>query len=283
MISPYRLPYAFPSPQDGAYFQYIGTYNTYLLSEDVKVVNTAIHLTVLEDTLKTAKRSNDHKDSKAVKHLEESLQKIFQIARLNHNDFASTKFRTVPSNQLGKKIKDALDEAQLILNNLENIWRDSFEQFFDTTRYMFDRMNEKHLLEIRADMETSKESGTFDLMIRQYLPHFVKGDLYKVFYTVRKNDTNCFHVSTIADQSVRYLMIIHKGEGVKEHLMKIKDLDDCDIVNKTLLCDPTDDTFDEHSKQLRCLKALYKNHDDFDEFCEFTLPNYSSSNCLNGQ
>lgn len=237
-------------------------------------------LTHLEDTLKTATRSNDHKDSAGVRLLEESLHNIFQIAHMNHNDFTSARFRPIPANQLGKKIKDALYDAQYILNTLESLWKDSFEQFFDTTRYMFDRMNEKNLLTFRADMEFSKEDGSFVITTRQLIPHFVRGDLYKVLYTTVKNDTNCFHVSRIVDQSVRYLMIMHKEPGLKEHIMKIRNLDDCDILNNTLLCDPQYGTFDEYSNQSKCLKALYKNYDDFARYCEYTSPELSDSNCL---
>lgn len=245
------------------------------------MIKNEMQLTFIEDVLKSAKLSSDYKDSTTVRDLEASLQRIFRIARLNHNDFSAVKFREVPANQLGMKTKNALFEAQSVLDTLENLWKDSFEQYFDTTRYMFDKMNDKHLLVFRADIEISKTSGYYLLITRQYLPHFVKGDLYKVFYTARKNDTNCFHISQIADQSVRYLMIIPKGESSKEHFMKIKDLDACDIVNKTLLCDPRDGTFEEHSKASECLKALYKDN-NVDSFCEFTKPNYNSSNCLNG-
>lgn len=280
LIAPLRLPIAFANTKNGAYFQYVGTYNTYLLTEDVRVIRNEMSLTHLEDTLKTAKRLSDHKYSAGVRLLEESLHKIFQIAHMNHNDFISTRFRPVPQNQLGKKIKDALYDAQYILNTLESLWKDSFEQLFSTTRYMFDRMNEKHLLTFRADMEFSKEDGSFLLTTRQLIPHFVRGDLYKVFYSTVKNDTNCFHASRIADQSVRYLMIIHKEQGLKEHIMKIRNLDDCDILSKTLLCDPQDGTFDEYSNQAKCLKALYKDYDDSDRYCEYTLPELSDINCL---
>lgn len=275
----YRIPFVFGNAKSGVYFQYVGTYNTYLQSSDMKVVTTTFDLTVLEDTFKSAKRATDHKDSATVKDLEDNLQKIFQIARLNHNDFASSRFRAIPANQLGRKIKDVLNDAELILDTLENLWKDSFEKYLMSTRYMFDRMNDKHLLNYRSDIEFSRNDGNFKLVTRQFIPHSGVGDLYKIFYTIRKNETNCFHVSQISDQDVRYLMIVAK-DG-KDYFMKIKNLDNCDIVKKTFLCDPRDKTFDEDSKHSKCLKDLFKNEDNIDRYCVYTSSNYNSSNCLN--
>lgn len=244
----------------------------------MKVISSTIDLTKLEDIYKSAKRSKEHRDLKAFLELEEILNKIFKIANSNHENYSSNNFQQIPVNNLNYKVRDALNDAQLLQESLENLWRDSFQKVFNKSRYMFDLMNRKHLLNFSAYI--SEEGGTLKLIIRQFIPHQVTGDLYKIAYLMRKNSENCYSVSRIVDQSVRYLMVIQKSADLKEHFMKIKEIGDCHIMNRTLLCDPRDGTFDEKSNLSKCLKDLYKKEENYEQFCEFTLPNYNSTNCI---
>lgn len=255
----------------GAYFTNVGTYN-FVDNRDDTFLST-YSLTSLENALGNAK--NDHKMRflDETEQLEANLNAIYKVCKKNRANFLPFGTSSIPESQLKNKVDKALSDSVVILSDLVSLssknYTDKFgiQEKLDTAKNM--GYNDLYPTYVK-DFEVAKKYINFTLgldkisnnavviSVRMAIPFLVKAELHRINYVPRRNiETKTFEF--LRDQSIGNLghQKDHYGYNTGSYFI-IKDIDKCQLMNETFLCDPAFTTKVQDNYQT-CVTLLFSS------------------------
>ncbi|KAL5283648.1 hypothetical protein ACFFRR_006109 [Megaselia abdita] len=237
----------------GAYFTSIGTYNLIDTRDDTFL--TTYTLTGLENALSNAKKDYKMRYMNETEELESNLNAIYRVCKKNRANYLPYGTSSIPESQLKNKVDKALSDSNAILSDLTSLSLKNYTDEFGIKAKMnkTDKYNGYNYLypTYVKDFEVAKKyiNFTFEVQklsnsaavvnVKMAVPILVKTELHRINYVPKENSkTNTYEF--LIDQSIENIAVNKEYSYSNDaNYFLIKDIDKCEIMNETLLCDPS--------------------------------------------
>ncbi|KAL5283646.1 hypothetical protein ACFFRR_006107 [Megaselia abdita] len=270
----------------GAYFTSVGTYNLVDTRDDTFL--TSYTLTGLENALTNAKKDHKMRYMDETEELESNLNAIYRVCKKNRANYLPYGTSSIPESQLRNKVDKALSDSNVILSDLTSLSSKNYTDKFGIKAKMnkTDKYNGYNYLypTYVQDFEVAKKyiNFTFEVQklshsavvvnVRMAVPVLVKAELHRINYVPRGNSKTKTY-EFLRDQSIGSVAVNKEYSGYRSYnnygdFYLIKDIDRCEIMNETFLCDPS--LTAKSSESGTCTALLFKSDCDWDNnyYCE---------------
>ncbi|KAL5283647.1 hypothetical protein ACFFRR_006108 [Megaselia abdita] len=209
--------------------------------------------------------------------LESNLNEIYRVCKKNRANYLPYGTSSIPESQLKNKIDKALSDSIVILSDLTALSSKNYTDNYGIKAKMnkTGRYNGYNYLypTYVQDFEQAKKYYTFTFEVQKLsnsiavvnvriaVPILVNIELHRINY-VPKENTKTKNYEFLRDQSIGNLAVNKNSRNNYGDFYLIKDIDRCEIMNETLLCDPTLTT--KSSKSDTCTALLFISDCDWD-------------------
>lgn len=255
----------------GAYFTGVGTYNFVDTRDDTFL--TSYDLTSLENSLGNAKRNHNTTLLDETAKLESNLNAIYRVCGKNRANYLPYGTFGIPENYLKDKVDKALSDSDEILADLVALSSKNYTDKFGTKdkmnttgkpkshnylypKYVNDYEVAKKYINFTFGLEKISTNSVV-INVKMALPYLVRTELHRVQYVPTYNIEKQV-VEHLRDQSISNFGVQKdiNGYSSNQGFFIIKNMNNCLLVNETLLCDPALTTAVKYNYQT-CISSLF--------------------------